>query len=200
VSASSAERQPDEGAASLYRQLLQSRWSELPEAIRRFHSTFAPQQSRGRFRVVNGAGTAARLLTRLLALPSTDHLIEGTLTVRREGESEVWVRRFGTHVLESKQFAGRGTMLLERFGAIELSFELERGDGQLIYRQTGGALRLGPIRFPLPALLRPSVYAAERVAAAHPQVVEITVEVRWPCSRLLVAYYGIIQFDTASRL
>src|SRR5438045_7801600 len=113
----------DECASGLYRELLQSRWSELPDSIRRLHSTFAPQQIRGRFAVQNGTGTVAGLLTRLLHLPSAADLLEGTLTVRRDGKSEIWLRRFGTQLLETEQFAGPEAVLLERFGAIELSFD-----------------------------------------------------------------------------
>jgi hypothetical protein len=94
--------------------------------------------------------------------------------------------------VSTHQYQSAKGILSERFGIVELSFQLEVREGHLVYRQVDATLRLGFIVVRLPRALQPKVYATERMSGNGDSAVHVTVEVRWPCSRLLVAYDGVM--------
>jgi hypothetical protein len=81
------------------------------------------------------------------------------LVVTPSTGAERWDRTIGSIALITTQAEGRGKHLVERFGPVELTFRLGAIDGAMVFSQTGAALRLGPLRLPLPRQLAPRVSA-----------------------------------------
>jgi hypothetical protein len=74
------------------------------------------------------------------------------------------------------QEEGRGGMLIERRGIVELKFRLSAADGGLVYRQEAARLRVGPIRVPVARWASPRVGATERPCGDGGRVaVEVSV-------------------------
>ncbi|MEM8588178.1 MAG: DUF4166 domain-containing protein [Pseudomonadota bacterium] len=92
------------------------------------HDSAGEKTVSGRATVERGTGWLARLLARFARLPSASDDIEVTVTFRREGDREVWERRYGSELMSSALEAGRGAwrhLVVERFGPIAFGFALK---------------------------------------------------------------------------
>jgi hypothetical protein len=105
---------------------------------------------------------------------------------------ERWHRTFGASPIISEQSAGVDGLMIERMGMTEVRYRLEVAGGALYYRQAGTALRLGPIRLPLPRWLAPQI-AARESAMPDEKSTHISVKVTLPLVGLLVSYKGYIE-------
>jgi hypothetical protein len=113
--------------------------------------------------------------------------------VRTHERGERWARTFGTdRALVTEQWAGADGQLVERIGPTEVCHRLEVAGGALYYRHTGTALRLGPIRLPLPRSFAPRIAARESATGDEPST-HIFVEVSHPLVGLLISYEGFIK-------
>ncbi|MEM7445024.1 MAG: DUF4166 domain-containing protein [Pseudomonadota bacterium] len=145
---------------TLYRDLLGTAYDRLPTSIATTHDVSDQKTVTGRARVERGTGWLVALLARFVRLPSASDDVELTVTFRREGDAEIWERRYGPELMRSTMSAGRGTwrhLLIERFGIIAFGFALTSD-------QTGLKLHLkrwslAGIRLPL--WLAPKIKAAE---------------------------------------
>src|SRR6478736_5934330 len=106
--------------AGLYPRLLGSDWSRLDETVRRFHMESTGVRARGSFRVRRGTSIMARCLLWLLDLPSAGDAVPVELLVRSREGGESWERAFGGRRFTTTQFPLGGSLLGERFGALEL--------------------------------------------------------------------------------
>ena len=100
-------------------------------------------------------------------------------------------RTFAGRPLVSFQRNQPEGVLAEHIGPLEIRFRLEVSAGALTYRPGGAALRLGPLRLPLPSWLAPRVSAREK-AVGDPNRTHVWVEVSVPLLGLLVAYEGTV--------
>lgn len=171
----------------LYARLLGPAWEQLPERLQRLHQTFAPVPISGQLEVRHGKTVAARLLARLLRLPSEAESVHITLMVEQRGEAQQWIRQFGPVCIATTQQYGQDAFLLERFGIVEFGFDLKLEQGQLVYHQRQVSLRLGCCALPLPKWIAPLVFATEK---SKGDAVEISVEIRLGKLGLLLAYGG----------
>ena len=137
-------------------------------------------------------------LARGLRLPEAGE-VPVALAVRREGEGEVWDRRFGARAVRSVQRLA-GDRVAERFGppfgAVEVLLRLAVEDGALRFATEGAVLCLGRLKLPLPRWAGPAVEARE-APAASPETVHFAVRVTL-FRRPLLAYEGDLRLETAA--
>lgn len=169
----------------LYADLLGPRWHELAEAVRNLHPPNKIVRAAGTFRVRRG-GRVARLLAWFARMPAECEAADLQLTVTPTPQGELWHRVFAGQPLPSRQWASCG-LLVEHLGLGEIHLQLEVSDGALHYLTKRVALRLGPLRLPLPRWLAPRVTASEKPDG---NVVQVSVEVVLPLIGLLIAYDG----------
>jgi hypothetical protein len=179
---------------SLYPRMVgQAAWANLSEPVRRLHK--GTVQGTGRFTIRRGERATARLLARLLSLPSAGTDVPVRLTITRHARGERWARTFGADTpLVTEQWAGAGGLVIEHVGPTEVLYRLEVAGGALYYRHVGTALRLGPIRLPLPRWLAPRI-AARESALPDEKLTHISVEVSHALTGRLVSYKGFIEIQ-----
>jgi uncharacterized protein DUF4166 len=169
----------------------QDAWAHLSEPVKRLHK--GTMQGVGRFTIRRGENGAARLLARLMRLPSAGTDVPVCLAVTTHARGERWARTFGADApLVTEQWPGAGGALIERIGPTEVRYRLEVAGGALYYRHTGTALRLGPIRLPLPRSFAPRISARES-ALPEEKLTHISVEVSYPLIGRLISYKGFIE-------
>jgi hypothetical protein len=177
----------------LYPKLLGASWQALAPAVQRVHTDASLTHAEGTFQVSRAPG---RLLGRILDLahvPRASTAARVRLAVSHRGLVERWYRTFGGRPLVTVQSEAPGGLLAERVGVLELLTRLSVKDGALLFRHTGLAIRLGPLRVPLPDWLSIKVAGREGPADAGDDVrPRTTVEVRvtGPTGGLLFAYRG----------
>lgn len=118
----------------LYRELLGTAYELLPAPVAEMHDIAGEKTVSGRAFVERGTGWLAKLLARFARLPSASDDIEVTVAFRREGDREVWERRYGSELMRSTLTAGRGAwrhLVVERFGLIAFGFALTAHDDGL---------------------------------------------------------------------
>lgn len=136
---------------ALYPRLLGSSWHELAAPVRDMHLDGAALlRGSGSFCIRHGTSRLDCLLAWLMRMPPATEAANTRLVISLLGHGERWVRHFDNQYFVSMQREARGGGLIERIGPLELRFRLEVWDGALFYRQVGAALRLGPLRVPLP--------------------------------------------------
>jgi hypothetical protein len=145
----------------------------------------------GLFTVRHGANRLARMLVQLLKLPPAGEDIPVRLTIKSTKGRERWHREFAGHLFITDQRAGGG-LLVEEFGPASICFRLEVTDGSLVYHQIKSALRVGPLRIPIPGPLFPRINARESVPASG-RGTHVKVSVTHSLIGLLVSYEGHIE-------
>jgi Domain of unknown function (DUF4166) len=181
-------------AKALYPSLVGEQWAHLGEPVQRLHMTTGKLLGAGRFTVRHGDRAPARLLARLLGLPAAGTDVHVRLVVTPHEHGERWHRTFGASPIVSEQSAGKSGLMVERLGLTEVRYRLEVAGGALFYRQMATALRLGPIRLPLPRRLAPQIVARES-AMPDEKGIHISVKVTLPVVGLLVSYKGYIELQ-----
>lgn len=157
----------------------------MPEAVRTVHACDAASELQGRVDIEGAANVPARVIAWFAGFPSAGRDLAASVTIEREGDGEVWVRRFGAHAFLSHLNAGpaRDT-LTERFGP--LTFDLDasadaRGFSLAITRG-----RIGTV--PLPAFLTPTTRAGADVDERGRYRFDVTIAL--PLFGRLVGYRG----------
>ena len=175
--------------AGLYASVLGAAWNDLDEAVRRLHS--GDIRATGAFRVVHGSNVFSRLLAWAGRLPAAGENIDLQLVVVANEHSEVWRRSFAGKLLVSTQWKRSDGMLAEAMEPSETGFQLAVVSGALHYQSQSAALRLGPLRIPLPNWLAPRMTAREEPAGSSGQVF-VWVEVTLPLLGRLIHYEGTV--------
>jgi|ERR1043166_2335159 hypothetical protein len=176
-------------ANGLYATLLADSWAKLDPVIQRFHTFASTQHATGGFRVEHGKSWFVRMLARLAGLPGAADAVDVQLAVVTIPTGEEWRRSFAGKPMVSTQSAHADGRLVERVGLSELRFRLAAQNGGLRYETTGCALRLGPLRLPLPLRLSPRVTASEQAAPGGDRI-DVVVEMHLPLLGLLIRYGG----------
>jgi hypothetical protein len=175
----------------LYPQLLGTSWDDLDEAVQRFHGEGETVRATGTFRVRHGDNRLARFLVHLAGLPAAGEAVEVRLVVVPRDNGEEWRRAFAGRPLVSFQWKRPDGLLAEHMGFLEMWFRLEVTGGVLIYHPQRAALRLGPLRIPLPRWCAPRVSAWEKPVGDGERT-QVSVEVSMPLLGLLLAYEGTL--------
>jgi hypothetical protein len=175
----------------LYQKLLGASWPDLDVALRRLHDSGETVRAVGVFRVRDGSNRLARALARLGRLPAAGEAVDVRLQVTARESAEEWRRTFAGRPLVSAQSNRGAGLLVERMGIVEMRFRLEAVGGALNYQTVSVALRLGPLRIPLPCWLSPYVAAWEKAVDDTNQI-HVSVDVTLPLLGRLIAYDGIL--------
>jgi hypothetical protein len=173
----------------LYAQLLGDAWAELDPRVRRAHLDGERLSMVGTFRVRRGTNVLSRLLASCLRLPAAGDAVAVRLTVLPTEGGERWIRAFGPTPLVSNQAFDEAGIFRERFGGVEFRIRLEPGNGGIVYRQVGVALRVGFVTIPLPRWFAPHVESFEEPSDAGTYV---SVRVLLPLTGLIISYDGRI--------
>ena len=177
--------------SGLYPQVLGSRWNELAESVRQLHGQGSIVRATGTFRVRPGSNGLLRWLARLVRLPAAGEAVDLQLIITPLPRGEEWRRTFAGCPLVSTQWQQSESLLAERIGPLEVHFRLEVVSGALHYQTQRVAVRLGPLRVPLPSWLAPHVTAWERPLGDRDRT-GVAVETRLPWLGLLIAYEGTV--------
>ncbi len=142
---------PDDPA--LFRRLLGRRFDALPAPVRAVHG--APGVFAGRAVARTGRSLVARASCRLLGLPRSG-LTSASVEIVRDGDAEIWSRRFGAGTFRTRLAPTRHLGLFDEIvGPLRLRFDLRPTEAGVCWRLVGWRLGL----LPLPSALAPRVLA-----------------------------------------
>jgi hypothetical protein len=127
-------------------------------------------------------------------LPPPAKAVPVQLHITPSEQGEKWVRTFGEKRLVTWQYERPGGLLAERFGPLELRFQLLLQADRLGYAQRAAVLRLGWLRLPVPAWLAPQVRASEVVVSGTERTY-IMVSISLPLLGLLISYEGELEVE-----
>jgi len=178
----------------LYARILGDSWCQVAEPVRRLHDTRSITRVHGHLQIELGRSAVARLLARVLRLPSPHAAAATWLTITARGDHEHWARTFDGHRLDTLQSESDERELVERFGPLEFRFRLEPSTGGLVYLQRRAAVVCLGLRMRLPSACAPRVEAREDAAGA--EGIQITVRVVLPGIGPLISYAGIVVIES----
>jgi hypothetical protein len=110
--------------APLYQRVLADAFNRLPDPVRELHNLTSTKTWSGRASVTRGAGILAMIAGKLLGFPEATADVPVTVEFRREGDRELWTRRFGGKSFKSTQEEGTGAdegLIVERFGPLSVA-------------------------------------------------------------------------------
>ena len=113
----------DIGNRTLYQRLLGTSFAQLPPVLRQFHSLHSGGRAAGHVIVQSGAGSLRYAAARLLKMPHAGSDVPIHLQVVPGGGSEVWIRRFGSQSITTKQWQC-GNFLVEQAGPLHFVFRV----------------------------------------------------------------------------
>ena len=173
--------------APLYQRVLGDAWTALPEPLQALHAVTGEHRFRGAADVDRGRGPLAAAAAAVIGFPPAGRDVPVEVTLRRMGDSELWVRSFAGRQFRTRQRSGhRERLLIESFGPIDFVIELAVEEGRLRLLMRGWRL----YGLPLPAMLAPRADAYE---SAQDGRFHFYVEVRQPLVGLIVRYRGWLQ-------
>jgi len=166
----------------LYARVMGEDFARLPPAVRALHLVHGDLAASGMAEVIRGTNVLARLIGRVMGFPSAAAQVPVSVWMREEGGVETWRRDFGGICFESR-LARRGSLLVERFGAISFAMALKREpDGlSMPFRHWG----IGPV--PMPRFLLPRGTAREYEADGR---VHFDVPIALPLIGPVIHYKG----------
>jgi hypothetical protein len=156
----------------------------------RFHVGAASVRGIGSFEVRRAPARVARVLCAVLGLPCSGAAVPVRVVIRRQADRETWIRVIGRRHYVSRQLRRPG-LVVERIGPLELYFVVAIDVDGIRYDQTNVALRLGPLRLPIPRRAAPSVRA--RAHARGERAFFVRVDVDGPRALPLFSYWGLIE-------
>ncbi len=175
----------------LYQRVLGAAWEDLDVTVRRFHGEGKTIRAAGVFQVRHGKNWLARCAVWLAGLPAAGEAVAVQLAIIPQGDGEKWNRTFDNRPMTSLQVRRTNGLLAEAMGPMEIRFRLEVVDGALVYHPAGAALRLGPLRIPVPRWLAPSVSAWEK-PTGDPECIDVLIQVTSALLGSLVTYGGTV--------
>jgi len=185
------------GPLRLYPKLLGAAWQALDPAVQRVHTDASLTHAEGTFQVSRAPGSLLGRIFDVAHVPRASNAAQVRLAVSHRGLVERWQREFGGRPLVTVQSEAPGGLLAERTGVLEFRSRLTVKNGALLFRHTGLAICLGPLRVPLPDWLSIKVGGREGPAdAGGDSRPHTTVEVRvtGPTGGLLFAYRGTVRW------
>lgn len=172
----------------LFRLALEERFEALPRPVRDLHTVLHERRWSGSAGIERGSTWLAKLVCRLVGFPEAGEGVPVIVTMRRDGDREMWERRFGRRRFRSEMsLAGRpgSGVIYERFGPFRFRIDLTLDERGLHY-PVGGARLLG---VPLPRCLVPR---SDTVESAAEGSASFDVSVSLPWVGKLVRYRGTL--------
>lgn len=167
-------------------------WTEIGEPLATMHNPRSPLRGTGVFAVRWGRTIRARLLAALLRLPRAGRRVQASLAIVPSRPETEWRRTFGNSTLRTTQSACEIGMR-ERFGPLELTFELHGAPGRLRFVQSAAAVRLGCLRLRLPRWL--ALRVRGRARNRPDGRVRAEVQVSAPLFGLVLTYEGDMRIE-----
>lgn len=171
----------EEPLAPLFPTLLGPAFDSLPDAVRASHATLADLRLEGRAEITRGRGLWPALIALIFRFPPAGEDVPVTVLKSREGDRELWERRFGPRRFRSTLRPEAGAMT-ERFGPATFTLGLTIADGALHYPVRSA--RIGPL--PLPAWSLPLSHARETAENGRFQ---FDVAIHAPLTKALIVRY-----------
>lgn len=134
-------------------------FAQMPQAVREAHAPDPARELIGEVDVEGADNPLAKIIAWAAGFPSAGKQLRAAVTIEREGNGEIWVRRFGTTTFASHLSEVAIGKLAERFGAI--TFDLDAAADAQGFRLAIVRARLGEL--PLPRFLTPRTEAAADV-------------------------------------
>jgi hypothetical protein len=178
----------------LYHRLIGERWPDLADSLRAFLGTAQQRRFRGRVRIERSTNGMARLVARLLGLPKPSESMPAELAIIPERGCEIWRRTFGDRTLTTRQSAGPGGTLMERYGLLEFSFVLRVENGGLHFDQAQTTIHLASFRLRMPGWMSPRVSAVCE-AVARINRTHASVRITAPVIGTVLAYDGDFEIE-----
>lgn len=182
-------------SAPIYRKVLGSAFERLPEQVRALHDCEEDSSWSGTAEVVGSSGPLARLIAAVVGFPRPAKSVPVTVTFTRDGEGELWTRRFGLQTFHSHQSLGQGRnarLIVERFGPIAVALALVvKGEGERA-RLTLIPRRWSAFGVPMPRFLLPRGTMFETQEDGR---FVFDVEIKVPLAGRVVAYRGKLMPD-----
>ena len=125
IDAVSHDRPMDTSEALFPSLLGDAAWRDLPGPVQRMHGSAARIVARGKADVEGDNNVIARMLRRVLRLPSPGMQQTLEVCIERDGSRETWTRRFARgHMRSVLNRDTESVNLLERLGPVTLRFQL----------------------------------------------------------------------------
>ena len=176
---------------SLFQRALKG-FDNMPAAVRDTHTIDPAADLAGEVDVEGAANWIGRLVARVFSFPRPGEDLPAEVTIERDGDGEVWIRRFGGREFRSYLNAANG-MLTERFGAITFDLDAradKRGFSLMIEQARIGGLNL-------PRFLTPNTSASADLDREGRYRFDVTIEL--PYIGRLVGYTGWLAARGSSR-
>jgi saccharopine dehydrogenase-like NADP-dependent oxidoreductase len=160
----------------------------LPEPLRELHAVIDRRTWSGEAVVTRGRGLLVRCIAAMMGFPPAGQKLAVTVSMQREGASEIWRRDFGGHRFRS-QLSRAGPVgsgrLRERFGILSFEMELRIERGRLFYP----VRRASALGLRLPRILLPSTDDAHEYVDEAGRA-RFDIAIRLPFLGALVRYSG----------
>jgi len=114
-----------------------SNFDTMPAVVRASHVPNPASDHAGEVDVEGAANPVGSLIARVMGFPGAASALPAFVTIEREGDGEIWIRRFGDTTFSSHVSAGAGGALVERFGpfAFDLDANADAGGFDLSIRR-----------------------------------------------------------------
>jgi hypothetical protein len=170
-------------AAPLFQRVLPG-FAAMPEAVRAAHAPEPARELLGEVDIEGAQNPFGQTIAWFAGFPSAGSRVRASVTIERDGNGEVWVRRFGRATFASHLTETGSGRLAERFGP--LTFDLDaKADAYGFTLGITGA-RLGEL--PLPGFLTPKTQASAHADEHGRYRFDVTVSL--PLIGRLVRYRG----------
>ncbi len=131
-------------------------FDDMPAPVRAAHSPDPACDLEGEVDIDGAEHWTGRLIARVFGFPRAGNALPASVTIEREGDGEIWIRRFGNTEFCSHVSTGEGAnRLRERFGA--LTFDLDAHASAQGFELSIRAARV--LGVPLPRFLAPRTRA-----------------------------------------
>lgn len=170
-------------SAPLFERSISGFW-DMPATVRDAHAPQPASDLAGEVETSGAESWIGRAIGWIVGFPVKAGVAAASVTIEREGNGEIWVRRFGSSTFQSRLSAGGKDRLIERFGPI--FFDLAaKADAQGFVLRVLRA-RLGEL--PLPGFLTPSTDASASADEQGRYRFDVTIAL--PLIGRLVTYRG----------
>jgi hypothetical protein len=160
-------------------------FEQMPVAVRVAHSPDPACELKGEVDIDGAESWLGGIVAWLFGFPSEGRGLPASVTIEREGDGEIWIRRFGDTAFES-HLSTASSGLCERFGP--LRFDLDaRADTQGFELSIRGARMFG---VPLPRILTPNTRASASVDAHGRYFFDVLITL--PVVGRIVRYRGTL--------
>jgi hypothetical protein len=157
----------------------------LPPPLQDLHRVIDQRRWAGQAMIDRGDTVLSRLAGWLMRFPPAGRDVPATVTMERQGKTELWTRAFGHLQFRSRlSRPRRGPGLVERFGPLSFRIALKVEDGRLHYPVAQGWC----LGIPLPRWALPVSRTVEAVDAEGRATFD--VELSHPLTGLIVRYRG----------